>query len=100
MSFSPPVVQRKREKGTPSEIRVDGMMHYYPKTKMTILEAEQKRNQIMQTEDGEERKALVKETLAERRKAIIDDKKSIRKLKLLFPYIFGSNEVSVFELWL
>ena len=100
LSVSPPVVERKLAKSgkSPCEIRVKGLKYYHPKSTITLLEAEKMRNQIIAIEsgNGEERKTLLKETLSERRKAIIDDKKSIRKLKDLFPFIFGSDEVSVY----
>ena len=99
ISLSPTVVNKKRisvERKT-NELRVTGVKNYHPKAGMTSLEAEKKRNAIISSGDAEQRKQLLAETLPERRKAIIDEKKSISKLRKMFPYMFGCDEVSVYE---
>ena len=91
-STSPPVVARKVACKA-SEKLVEGLPQYNASPKVTSLEAERLRNALLEEVPEDDRRMMLKATLGQRRRAVVVEKKTIRRIRDTFPYMFGSEEV-------
>ena len=75
---------------------MDGLAYYQPPVVLSRPTMEQKLGELLavrEEDEDEKREILMKETLPHRRQDILSRRITMKKLREMYPFIFGAEEV-------